>query len=98
MDFIFCKLAKRQKTGISFFASLQNLKKHVFHLLQAKKAQKTWILFFACLQNLKKHGFHLLQAKKTQKTHLWDYRDGMMKRLFYKGPLISNAKGTGLRV
>ena len=41
MDFIFCKLAKPQKTWISFFASLQNLKKHDFHLLQAKKLLKT---------------------------------------------------------
>ena len=41
------------------FWKLENLKKHVFHLLQAKNAQKTWISFFASLQNLKKHEFHL---------------------------------------
>ena len=67
MDLIFCKLAKPQKTWISFFASLQNLKKHDFHLLQAKKPLKTWISFFASLQNLKKHGFHFLQAQKTNR-------------------------------
>ena len=31
MNFIFCKLEKPQKTWISFFASLKNLKKHEFH-------------------------------------------------------------------
>ena len=32
---IFCKLKKTQKTWISFFAGLKNLKKHEFHFLQA---------------------------------------------------------------
>ena len=31
MNFIFCKLKKPQKTCISFFASLKNLKKREFH-------------------------------------------------------------------
>ena len=35
MGFIFCKLEKAQKTWISCFASLKNLKKHEFHVLQA---------------------------------------------------------------
>ena len=31
----FCKLKKPQRTWISFFASLKNVKKHEFHFLQA---------------------------------------------------------------
>ena len=35
MDFIFYEQTKPEKTWISSFASLQNFKKHGFHLLQA---------------------------------------------------------------
>ena len=42
MNFIFCKLEKPQKTWISFFASLNNLKKMNFIFYKLKKLQKTW--------------------------------------------------------
>ena len=41
MNFIFCKLKKPQKTWISFFASLKNLKKYEFHFCKLKKTQKS---------------------------------------------------------
>ena len=66
MNFIFCKLKKPQKTWISFFASLKNVKKHEFHFLQASKAQKTWISFFASLKNLKKKSEHTILVHKEE--------------------------------
>ena len=60
MNFMFCKLEKAQKTWISFFASLKNVKRREFHFFESfksskslnlifcklEKAQKTWISFF----------------------------------------------------
>ena len=49
MNFIFCKLKKPQKTWISFFASLKNLKNinFIFWRVQFKDTSKTWISFFS---------------------------------------------------
>ena len=68
MNFIFCKLEKPQKTGISVFASLKNLKKYEFHFFffcKLEKPQKTWISFFA---SFLKTWISFLQAKNHQKT------------------------------
>ena len=54
---IFCKLKKTQKTWISFFAGLKNLKKHEFHFF-----------FFASLKNLKNMDFIFCKLAQPQKT------------------------------
>ena len=69
---------------IFFFASLKNLKKHVFNFLQALKSSKNMIFIFASLKKHgfnffcrrthehKKHGFTFLESMKVQKTGVLD--------------------------
>ena len=70
MNFIFCKLTKRQKTWISFFCKLKNLKKHEFHFLQAYKTSKNMNFIFCKLKKLKKHEFHLNALRRNLRRKL----------------------------
>ena len=64
MTLIFWKLKKAQKAWICFFASLKNLKKHVFNFLQALKSSKNMHFIFA---SLKEHGFNFYAEERTSK-------------------------------
>ena len=55
------KIKKTQKTWISFFVSLKNVKNMNFIFCKLEMPQKTW-------KNLKKHEFHFFASLKTSKT------------------------------